>query len=64
MPAWICDIPGADPATVAWHATLHLGLAAIALGGGAVFLLLAVRAYRQPGQATSAFGSGRTRSDR
>ena len=64
MPTWICNIPGADPATVAWHATLHLGLAAIVLGAGAIFLLLAVRAYRRPDQAESAFGCGRTRYDR
>jgi hypothetical protein len=64
VPTWICNIPGADPVTIAWHATLHLGLAAIVLGAGAIFLLLAVRAYRQPDQPASAFGSGTRRSDR
>ena len=46
--SWICDIPGADPATFAWHATLHVGLALVVLVAGAVFLALAVRAYRRP----------------
>jgi hypothetical protein len=64
MPSWICDIPGADAATIGWHATLHLGLAAVVLSAGASFLVLAVRAYRQPVQAATALGNGDTRSDR
>jgi hypothetical protein len=45
---WLCPIPGADPATVAWHAALMLGLAGFVVVGGALFLLLAVIAYRRP----------------
>lgn len=45
---WICDIPGADAATSAWHLTLHVGLATIVVIVGIVFLGLAVIGYRQP----------------
>lgn len=46
--SWICDIPNADPATFAWHATLHLGLAGFVVGAGGIFVALAIRAYRRP----------------
>ena len=46
--SWVCDVPGADPATFAWHATLHLGLAGFVVAAGTVFLWLAVVAYRRP----------------
>ena len=43
---FICPIPGADQGTVFWHALLHYGLAALVVTIGAVFLGLAVIAYR------------------
>ncbi len=43
---FVCPIPGADQGTILWHALLHYGLAAIVVTVGAVFLGLAVIAYR------------------
>ena len=43
---FVCPIPGADQGTILWHALLHYGLAAIVVTIGAVFLGLAVIAYR------------------
>jgi hypothetical protein len=43
---FVCPIPGADTPTVFWHAVLHYGLAAIVVTVGAVFLGLAVIAFR------------------
>jgi hypothetical protein len=48
---WVCDIPGADTATSAWHFALQFGLAAFVVGAGVVFLTLAVIAYRRPALA-------------
>ena len=48
---FVCPIPGADAPTVMWHALLHYGLAAIIVTAGAVFLGLAVLAYRSDGSA-------------
>ena len=46
---FVCSIPGADTQTVMWHALLHYGLAAIVVTVGAVFLGLAVIAFRTDG---------------
>jgi hypothetical protein len=46
---FVCPIPGADAVTIAWHAGLHYGLAAVILVAGVVFLGLGVRAYRLSG---------------
>jgi VIT1/CCC1 family predicted Fe2+/Mn2+ transporter len=43
---YVCTIPGADDATILWHSVLHYGLAALVVTVGAVFLALAVLAYR------------------
>jgi hypothetical protein len=52
---WLCPIPGSDPATAAWHAALMLGLAGFVVIGGAIFLILAVLAYRgAPDRASDA----------
>jgi hypothetical protein len=48
---WICDIPGADAATSAWHLALQLGLAGFVVGAGVVFLVLAVLAGRRTASA-------------
>ena len=45
---FVCPIPGADSGTVLFHAVLHYGLAALVVTVGAVFLGLAVIAYRTP----------------
>lgn len=45
---WVCDIPGATAAVSAMHFALHVGLAAFVVGGGLLFLGLAVAAYRRP----------------
>lgn len=45
---WVCDIPGASAATSAMHVALHVGLAALVVGAGLVFLGLALVAYRRP----------------
>jgi xanthine/uracil/vitamin C permease (AzgA family) len=45
---WVCDIPGATAAVSAMHFALHVGLAAFVVGGGLLFLALAVVAYRRP----------------
>ena len=42
----ICSIPGADTATILWHTGIHYGLAALVVTVGAIFLMLAVHAYR------------------
>lgn len=44
---WVCDIPGATAAVSAWHFALHVSLAAIVVGAGVAFLVLAVIAYRR-----------------
>jgi hypothetical protein len=44
---WICPIVG-GAAMPSWHVLLHLGLAGAVVIGGAVFLALAVVAYRRP----------------
>lgn len=44
---WVCDIPGADAATSAWHLALHVGLAAFVVVAGVAFLVLGVIAYRR-----------------
>lgn len=54
---WVCDIPGADGATSAAHLALHLGLALFVVGAGALFLWLAVIAYRRQPAATGRTGS-------
>lgn len=54
---FVCPIPGADPPTVMWHALLHYGLAAIIVTVGAVFLGLALMAYRAEGD-TEPRGAG------
>ncbi len=43
---YVCPIPGADTATIMWHAGIHYGLAALVVTVGAIFLGLAVHAYR------------------
>lgn len=43
---YICPIPGADTATILWHTVIHYGLAALVVTVGAIFLGLAVHAYR------------------
>jgi hypothetical protein len=43
----VCGIPGADPATIGWHAAIHLGLTAFVTAAGTGFLVAAVRAYRR-----------------
>jgi hypothetical protein len=45
---FVCSIPGADDGTMFLHAALHYGLAAVFVAVGAVFLVLAVTAYRSP----------------
>jgi hypothetical protein len=45
---WVCDIPGASAALSTMHFLLHIGLAGFVIGAGAVFLALAVVAYRRP----------------
>jgi hypothetical protein len=49
--SWLCPVPGSDPATMAWHGALMLGLAGFVVVGGATFLVLAVLAYRRPAAA-------------
>lgn len=51
---FICPIPGADTQTVVWHALLHYGLAAIVVTVGAVFLGLALIAFRADASTTAA----------
>ena len=43
---YLCPIPGADTATILWHTGIHYGLAALVVTVGAIFLGLAVHAYR------------------
>ena len=57
MVIWVCDIPGADAATSAWHLALQLGLAAFVVVGGIVFLLLALVTYRRPVRSSSLVAS-------
>jgi hypothetical protein len=51
---WVCDIPGATAAVSAMHFALHVGLAAFVVGGGLLFMALAVVAYRRPVTAEEA----------
>lgn len=46
--SWVCDIPGASAALSVLHLTLHVGLAAAVVLGGATFLALGLRSYRTP----------------
>jgi hypothetical protein len=43
---YVCPIPGVDTATLLWHTGVHYGLAALVVTVGAIFLALALRAYR------------------
>jgi hypothetical protein len=45
---YVCQIPGADASTAAWHAAVQLGLAAFVVVAGAVFLALAIVTFRRP----------------
>jgi hypothetical protein len=47
MLEFVCGIPGADASTVAWHAAVHLGLAAFIVAAGAVFLTVAIVTFRR-----------------
>jgi hypothetical protein len=49
---WDCPIVG-GAAMPPWHVLLHLGLLGAIVVGGAVFLALALIAYRRPVTATA-----------
>jgi len=53
MIEFVCTIPGADAATSAWHAAVHLGLTAFVLVAGSVFLVLGFVSYRRSAPALS-----------
>jgi hypothetical protein len=49
MLEFVCNVPGASAPTVAWHATVHLGLTAFVVTVGSGFLVAAVAAFRRSG---------------
>jgi hypothetical protein len=50
MLEFLCGVPGADPATVTWHALVHLSLTAFVTVTGSGFMAAAVVAHRRSGR--------------
>ena len=48
---FICQMPGLDGSTAAWHGVVHLTLSAIVSAGGSLFLLLGAVSYRRSAAA-------------
>ena len=59
---FLCDIPGVDAATAAWHSIVHLGLTVVVTLSGTGFLARAVVVYRRT--APAAASSARTATTR
>ncbi len=60
---FLCDIPGVDAATAAWHSIVHLGLTVVVTLSGTGFLARAVVVYRRTAPAAaSSPGAAATRA--
>jgi hypothetical protein len=51
---FLCEIPGVDAATAAWHSVVHLGLTVVVTLSGTGFLARALVVYRRTAPARTA----------